>query len=93
MPIYEFECPGCGYYKSELCGLGATHRCSSCGEEMKRLMSAVSVIVSTNPGPKLKTRVALDDELGRQGFNAPLFKSEEAKDVTRWRLRKEGIKC
>lgn len=93
MPIYEYQCPGCGYYKSELCGFEMVQKCSSCGEEMKKLMSAVAVIVSSNPGPKLKTRVSLDDELRRQGFEAPLFKNEETKDITRWRLNKEGVRC
>jgi hypothetical protein len=41
-------------------------------------------------GPKLRNRVALDDELKKQGMSSPLFRSEEIKDQCRWALKKEG---
>jgi len=93
MPIYEYECPRCGYYKSEICGSDAVHMCPHDHGPMRKLISAGAIIISANSGTKLKNRVTLDDELRRQGFHAPLFKSEETKDVCRWRLNKEGVRC
>jgi len=58
---------------------------------MARVPSASAIIIAGNMGPKLRTRVNLDDELKVQGFNAPLFRSEELKDKVRWRLKKEGV--
>jgi hypothetical protein len=48
--------------------------------------------MSGNMGPKLRTRVALSDELEKQGISAPLFSSDLAKDKARFILKKEGIR-
>ncbi len=44
MPIYEFECEGCGAVFEELVAVGATAvACPECGaERTRRLLSAVS---------------------------------------------------
>jgi putative FmdB family regulatory protein len=43
MPIYEFECEGCGEVFEELVAVGAAAPCPECGlERTRRLMSAVS---------------------------------------------------
>jgi hypothetical protein len=65
--------------------------CPSCGALTRRVPSRVSVVIQSNMGKKLRTRVALDDELKKQGFSAPLFSSEARKDKARWALRKAGI--
>ena len=52
---------------------------------------ALVKIGGENMGRKLKTRVALDDELGRQGFGSPLFSSPRRKDKARWALKKGGF--
>jgi hypothetical protein len=55
-------------------------------------MSAAKIHIAGNPGPKLRTRVNLADEMEKQGFHAPFFKSPEAKDKARWLLKKTGIR-
>lgn len=43
MPIYEFECEGCGVRFEELVGAEATAACPACGEQRaRRLYSTVS---------------------------------------------------
>jgi putative FmdB family regulatory protein len=43
MPIYEFECEGCGAVFEELVAAGAAVPCPVCGSERtRRLMSTVS---------------------------------------------------
>lgn len=43
MPIYEFECEGCGERFEELIGAEATAACPACGSERtRRLLSTVS---------------------------------------------------
>jgi len=43
MPIYEFECEGCGARFEELVGAGAAAACPTCGSERtRRLYSQVS---------------------------------------------------
>src|ERR1700710_2771420 len=43
MPIYEFECEGCGEVFEELVAAGAAAPCPECGSERtRRLMSTVS---------------------------------------------------
>jgi putative FmdB family regulatory protein len=43
MPIYEFECEGCGEVFEELIAAGAAAPCPECGlERTRRLMSTVS---------------------------------------------------
>jgi len=92
MPIYEFVCPSCGEYVSELCSLGSGKQCPKCLISMERILSCPGRVgVKRNAGRLLKTRVALDDELRKQGFTAPLFSSEKKKDIARWVLKKEGL--
>jgi len=90
VPIYEFECAKCNSRTSLLCSVGGRGICPSCGKEMKRLQSAAAIIIAGNMGPKLRTRVALDDEMKKQGFSSPLFSSELRKDKCRWLLKKAG---
>ena len=92
MPIYEFLCPECQKLFEEVCAVGEGRKCKSCNVSAIRLLSAVSVVIPGNIGPKLRTRVALSDELEKQGFSAPLFKDDLAKDQSRWALNKLGIK-
>lgn len=89
MPIYDFECRACGYSEEVINTEFVT--CPNCGRQMKRVPSVASIVIAGNPGPKLKTRVNLDDELRRQGVKTPLFRSEEAKDKARWHLKKLSI--
>lgn len=94
MPVYEFNCPEDGDY-SVLMGRGVEEEagCPVCGKRGTRIMSRTSFVIGGNPGPKLKTRVALDDELKKSGFTgAPLFSSEERKDKARRALKKAGVK-
>jgi putative FmdB family regulatory protein len=43
VPIYEFECEGCGEVFEELVAAGAAAPCPECGSERtRRLMSTVS---------------------------------------------------
>lgn len=91
MPVYEFICDECECEVSLHKGVGEGHECLICGREMKRQLSTCAIILPSNMGAKLKTRVALDDELKLQGHSAPLFKDEATKDVVRWRLKKEGV--
>jgi len=43
LPIYEFECEGCGAVFEELVAAGAAMPCPECGSERtRRLMSTVS---------------------------------------------------
>jgi putative FmdB family regulatory protein len=90
MPIYEFECRACGVTE-EIISTAWDRACRICGRQMKRLMSTASIIIAGNPGPKLRTRVNLDDELQKEGMNAPLFRSDEAKDKARWALKKHSL--
>jgi len=92
MPVYEFECPRCGKEEERICAIGEGATCL-CGCRMERLLSSVAIVIAGNMGPKLGNRVALSDELDKQGFAAPLFSSEEGKDKARWGLNKAGIKC
>ena len=91
MPVYEFICDKC---KREVVlhkSVGAGNSCPWCNQEMKRQLSACAIIFPSNIGKKLRTRVALDDELKILGLYAPLYGSESQKDVVRWRLKKEGV--
>ena len=90
MPVYEFECIKCGLREDYLLQVGGT--VSHCSIPMRRLLSPAAIVIPGNMGPKLKTRVALDDELKKNGFTTPLFSSPEAKDFSRWALKKEGIR-
>ncbi len=92
MPLFEYLCPDCGHKKERLTFGGQIEfSICPCGARMARVPSASAIIIAGNMGPKLRTRVNLDDELKVQGFNAPLFRSEELKDKVRWRLKKEGV--
>lgn len=93
MPIYEFSCQACSNIVEQIVPVGKGFMtCQSCGGIATRIPSRYSVIISGNMGPKLRTRVALDDELKKQGVSAPLFSSDLAKDKARYILKKEGIK-
>ena len=93
MPIYEFSCQTCETVSEYLLPNAYDKAvCVVCGNEATRIPSACVPITKGNIGPKLRTRVALDDELKRQGVSAPLFKSELGKDKARWLLKKEGIR-
>ena len=93
MPIYEFNCRTCKSVSEHLLPIASDKaECIVCGNTATRIPSTCAHIISGNIGPKLRTRVALDDELKRQGVSAPLFKSELGKDKARWLLKKEGIK-
>jgi hypothetical protein len=63
-----------------------------CGSNAIRIPSAASIVIAGNAGPKLRTRVALSDELEKQGIAAPLFSSDLGKDKARWLLKKEGVR-
>ena len=91
MRLFDFECPKCGRVREELLD-NDEHVICFCGFTMRRLPSRFSIVLPGNIGPKLRTRVALDDELKLQGFSTPLYSSELAKDQVRWTLKKEGIK-
>ena len=84
MPVFDFECPNCGTQETTWEGRVVCE----CGAVMRKLPPVVRAIISGNAGPKIKTRVNLDDELKREGFTTPLFRSEETKDHARWRLKK-----
>ena len=63
MPIYEFECAGCGGRFEELVPAGtATHACPQCGgSEAPRRLSAVS------PPPRLASGARVRDGEKRRG--------------------------
>ena len=90
MPIYEFFCQSCGIEYSGLCKIGESKNCPTCGSKGRRLASAAAIVIAGNMGPKLKTRVNLDDELKKQGFSTPLFPNNEAKEFCRWATKKVG---
>ena len=90
MPIYTYECV-CGHSLDVLLRELIEINCECCGEKLRRIIAPVNFHIAGNPGPKIKTRVNLDDELKRQGMKAPLFKSEEAKDKARWALKKHSL--
>lgn len=95
MPIYDYKCTNqtCNRVIEALVNSPEdVLSCPSCGALTRRLPPRVSIIIPSNMGRKLRTRVALDDELKKQGFNAPLFKGEEGKDKARWVLKKAGVK-
>ena len=93
MPIYEFYCQTCKTLTERICPLGVNDKVTChCGSKATRIPSRCSIIIEGNMGPKLRTRVALSDELERQGISAPLFSSDLGKDRARWLLKKEGIR-
>ena len=51
MPIYEFECSGCGRRFELLLRLdsASARPCPQCGQTATRVMSAVSAIVPSDP--------------------------------------------
>jgi len=92
MPFFDFECVVCKRTWEDIVPAnGGVSSCPHCGRNGVRLPPLVSIVVAGNMGPKLKNRVNLDTELKRQGFSAPLFKSEEAKDKARFVMRKEMV--
>jgi len=91
MPIYVYECERCDWEEEVILPSPQERVCPSCGRQLRRIISGASIIIAGNPGPKLKTRVNLDDELQKQGRKAPLFRSEEAKDKCRWALKKHSL--
>jgi DNA polymerase II large subunit len=92
MPIYEFSCQTCETVLEQLCFKPLDKVTCHCGGKAIRIPSKASIITDCNVGLKLRTRVALDDELKKQGIVAPLFSSDLGKDKARWLLKKEGIK-
>ena len=93
MPIYEFHCQTCNEVVEQLCPMGEDDKAvCRCGSIATRIPSMASIVISGNIGPKLRTRVALSDELDKQGISAPLFSSDLAKDKARYILKKEGIR-
>ena len=92
MPIYEFSCQACGTTMEQLCFAPLDKVTCRCGSNAIRILSVVSIVIAGNAGPKLRTRVALSDELEKQGIAAPLFSSDLGKDKARWFLKKEGIR-
>ena len=92
MPIYEFYCQTCKTLSEQLCRVSLDKVTCHCGSKATRIPSRCSIIMSGNMGPKLRTRVALSDELEKQGVSAPLFSSDLAKDKARFILKKEGIR-
>lgn len=92
MPIFDFECPVCSWREEDKIVSSANKRlvCERCGSKMLPLPPLVNYsLKGANIGPKIKNRVALDDELRRQGKGAPLFRSEETKDFARWALKRK----
>ncbi|HET8814863.1 MAG TPA: zinc ribbon domain-containing protein [Solirubrobacterales bacterium] len=62
MPIYEFECEGCGAPFEELIATGATAECPGCGSErVRRLYSEVSP-----PGRQPRGAAVRSDESRRR---------------------------
>jgi putative FmdB family regulatory protein len=61
MPIYEFECEGCGARFEELAAAGAVATCPQCGSEgARRLYSSVSP-----PGRQPRGAAVRSDEARR----------------------------
>ncbi len=95
MPIFDYKCINatCSRVVEALVmATGEAPVCPSCGALTRKIPSRASIIISGNMGPKLRTRVALDDELKKQGYSTPLFKSEQSKDKAKWALKKVGIR-
>ena len=92
MPIYEFTCQTCGTTMEQLCFAPLDKVTCHCGSNAIRIPSVASIVIAGNAGPKLRTRVALSDELEKQGLAAPLFSSDLGKDKARWLLKKEGVR-
>jgi putative FmdB family regulatory protein len=92
MPIYEFYCQTCETKLEQLCFAPLDKVACRCGSSAIRIPSMASIVIAGNAGPKLRTRVALSDELEKQGMTAPLFSSDLGKDKARWLLKKEGIR-
>lgn len=92
MPIYEFNCQTCGTIVEQLCFAPLDKVTCRCGSNAIRIPSKASIVIAGNAGPKLRTRVALSDELEKQGIAAPLFSSDLGKDKARWLLKKEGVR-
>ena len=90
MPLYDFECVACDKLFEDIAPVGGEVTCPTCGRGAKRLPPLVAIVIAGNMGPKLKNRVALDTELRKQGFEAPLFKSEDHKDKARWLMKKHS---
>jgi putative FmdB family regulatory protein len=62
MPLYDFQCRGCGHRFEELVRLGETPRCPSCGAEAAEKLFSASAAVSTG-----KTRSRSARERARLG--------------------------
>jgi putative FmdB family regulatory protein len=90
MPLYDFICKACGLEQTRLCKASDDPLCS-CGSPLHRLPSLFSIAIAGNVGPKLGNRVALSDELDKQGFSAPLFRNEESKDKARWAIKRKRL--
>jgi putative FmdB family regulatory protein len=85
MPLYEFECPGCGERTESLVSVGTeTLACPACGEaEARRIFSPYS------PNPKLAT--SLGNRRRQEARNARLHAKAKADfKAARQRSRGEG---
>ena len=87
MPVFDYKCSECGVVTESF----TPFKYCSCGATVNKLPPLVSIVIPGNIGPKLRTRATLDDELKRQGFQAPLFKSELQKDQVKWASKKLGV--
>ena len=92
MPIFKFECPVCGRQRERICAWDDHAICGYCLQRMIKLPSLFGVCIAGNVGPKLRTRVALSDEMEKQGMSTPLYASELEKDQVRWASKKVGLK-
>jgi putative FmdB family regulatory protein len=83
MPIYEFECGGCGERFEELVSAGTEHaECPACGTTgAERRLSSFGLTRQPTPAQKrrMEDRRGTDRDGARQRFKANLAKGRERK--------------
>jgi putative FmdB family regulatory protein len=83
MPIYEFECGGCGERFEELVAAGTEHAaCPACGTAgAERRLSSFGLTRQPTPAQKrrMEDRRGTDRDGARQRFKANLAKGRERK--------------